>query len=121
MIGAGRYGTIVVSARYDRYPIPYYSSYLPPYFYNGAAAWKAAAKALSADSVSLDRVYFLENIHEQYFEFSSPQGKILMNAHGLGIESPESVLIRKGKKVIPGPKTMAAIADNWMQKKKDVE
>ena len=119
MIGAGDFGTVVVSARYDRFPIPYYSNHLPTYLYNGDVAEKKAAEALSAEKVSLDRIYFIER-QGMFFEFSSAKGNVLMHSGDLVVLPAENVLKRKGKKVIPVPEAQARITAEWDKVKKGV-
>ena len=120
-IGAEEYGTIVVSARYDRYPLPYYTNYLPPYHFNGDLAVKTAADSLSSKFATLEKIYFLENLQTLFIEFSSNESKVLMNAHSLNIESFESVLILKGKKITPLPEEQSQITAEWKKVKKEVE
>jgi hypothetical protein len=119
MIGAGGFGTVVVSARYDRFPIPYYSNHLSTYLYNGDVAEKKAAAALSANDVSLARVYFIER-QGMFFEFSSANGNVLMHSGDLVVLPVENVLKRKGKKVIPVPEAQARITAEWDKVKNGV-
>ena len=120
MIGAGQYGTIVVSARYDRFPVPLYMDYLAPYFYQGDLAIAAAKKSLNAESVTHERVYFLENRRAQYLEFSSSQGDVLINAYSLESEPKDKVLIRIGEKLIPDPAMFSQITYEWTKIKQDL-
>lgn len=83
-LGIGEYGTIYVSARYDRYPIPLYSHYLCPYYTMGDLAQEKAKKILGA-SPSLDRYYFLGR-RGQYFEFVSGESKVSIHAYSLEIK-----------------------------------
>ena len=121
MIGSGQYGTIVVSARYDRFPIPLYMHYLPPYFCTGDLAADKAAHALSTDSVILEKIYFLDWAREQYFEFSSGGQKVLVHSYNLEVLSPETVLTRKGVKVIPGREAVPLIAEEWAKIENEIE
>jgi hypothetical protein len=119
MIGAGDFGTVVVSARHDRFPIPYYSNYLPTYLYQGDMAEQKAAKALSVEKVSLDKVYFIER-EGMYFEFTSSNGNLLMHSGTLEVLPAEKVLKRKGAKVSPVPEMQERISAEWDRKKKEV-
>lgn len=121
MIGSGQYGTLVVSARYDRFPIPLYMHYLPPYFYTGDLAALKAAGALSTDTASLERIYFLDRARGQYFEFESNHQKVLVHSYSLDVVSPEAVLTRKGRKVIPEPEVMSQIDEAWVRMEKELE
>lgn len=112
MIGSGRFGTVVVSARRDRFPIPLYTDHLPPYFYQGDLAAERASAAAAAP-VTLERVYFLEHHRAQYFEYSAPGGSVLVHAHNLEVEAPERVLARRGRKALPEPEAQARIAGEW--------
>jgi hypothetical protein len=112
-IGEGQYGTVVVSARYDRYPVPLYMHYLSPYYYNGDLAAALAAKALSAQNVTLERIYFLDGGHDQYFEFSSGTQRVLVHAYGLFVRRPEEVLKRAGPGVTLDPKLTAELQKEW--------
>jgi hypothetical protein len=118
-IGAGDFGTVVVSARYDRFPIPYYSNYLPTYVYQGDVAQQEAAKALSVDKVALDKVYFIER-EGMFFEFSSTNGNVLMHSGTLEVLPVERDLTHRGKKRFPVPEMLERIAAEWNRKKKEV-
>jgi len=83
-LGIGEYGTIYVSARYDRYPIPLYSHYLCPYYTMGDLAQEKANKILGT-STSLNRYYFLGR-RGQYFEFVSGESKVSIHAYSLEVK-----------------------------------
>jgi hypothetical protein len=127
MIGAGQYGTIVVSARYDRFPVPLYMHYLPPYFYNGDLAASIAANVLRTTSTTLERIYFLERTRSQYFEFSSNGLSVLINSYSLEVEPAEKVLTLKGKKSVSqtGEQTasegLSEISDAWRKIEQEVQ
>jgi hypothetical protein len=120
MMGAGQYGTVIVSARYDRFPVPLYMHYLPPYFYHGDLATKEAQIALSSNSVTLERIYFLERERTQYFEFSSKGRSILVHSYNLAVEPVEKRLTRKGTKVVLRPEMLSRITEEWDKIKKEV-
>jgi hypothetical protein len=84
-LGIGEYGTIYVSARYDRYPIPLCSHYLSPYYTKGDLAREEARKSGGGEPI-LGRYYFL-GLRGQYFEFLSGEESTLINAHTLKIET----------------------------------
>ena len=119
-IGAGAFGTVVVSGRYDQFPVPVYNHYLPRYYYNGDVAAALAAKALSADNVTLDRIYFLEGGHEQYFEFVWANQRMLVNSDSLQVRRPEEVLTHVGVHRTMNPQDAADLADEWTKFTKEV-
>jgi hypothetical protein len=121
MIGARQYGTVVVSARYDRFPIPLYMHYLPPYFYLGDLAIKEATNALSTESVIIERIYFLGRSRGQYFEFSAKGRNILMQSYSLEVVPHEKVLTQKGKRGIPEQEVFSSITEEWIKIRKEVE
>jgi hypothetical protein len=121
MIGAGQYGTIVVSARYDRFPVPLYMHYLPPNIYQGDLAAEKAATALSAESVALERIYFLERMRAMYTEYSANGQEVLIQSFHLGAEPQEKVLTGKGMKGTPEPEAMSRLAEEWEKITKEVE
>jgi hypothetical protein len=121
MIGAGQYGAIVVSARSDRFPVPLYMHYLPPYFYQGDLAAETAAKALSTDTVTIERIYFFERIRAMYTEYSGNGQKALVHSFQLVVEPHEKVLIGKGMKRTPEPEAMSRIAQEWTKIRREVE
>jgi hypothetical protein len=110
MIGSGQYGTVVVSARYDHYPVPLITDYLPPYFYQADLAVNKAKDALSTEQVTLECIYFLYGGHQQFFEFSSNTKKTLIHSYSLEVEPMERILKGKGKQIIPSTEAMTAIA-----------
>jgi len=121
-IGAGEFGTVVVSAREDRFPVPLYMHYLPPYFSKGDLAAKSATTGLGVSEVKLERVYFLGRGRGQYFEFRGNDRTILIDAQHLEAASPEKALFRKAKaqKAAENPERAAAIAQAWAAVKNEV-
>lgn len=81
-LGIGEFGTIYVSARYDFFPIPLVSHYLPPYYTKLDLAEEKAAKVLGGDKPVLVRYYFLGH-RGQYFEFEQRGKKKLLQAYSL--------------------------------------
>ncbi len=113
-IGEGAFGTVMVSGRYDQFPVPGYNWYLPRYYYNGDKAAAVAAKALSANDVTLDRIYFLEGGHEQYFEFVWANQRVLVNSDSLLVRKPEEVLTALGESRM-NAQDAAELANEWAQ------
>lgn len=91
-LGAGRFGTVAVSATFDRFPLPLYTDHLPPYFTAGDIALSKAESILGARA-ELERIYLLD--HAQYFELSANGARLLLNAYNLAAEEPEEVLVRR--------------------------
>ena len=130
-IGAGEFGTVVVSAREDRFPVPVYMHHLPPYFFKGDLAAKCAATALgvsesaagrqeAASAVRVARVYFFGRARGQYFEFGANNRTVLVDAQHLEVAAPEKVLFRNGQKASEDPERAAAIAEAWAAVKTEV-
>lgn len=120
-IGEGDFGFVIVSARYDQFPVPGYMHYLPRYYYNGDLAAQAAANALSAKNVTLDRIYFLDGGHEQYFGFVWANQRVLVHADSLDVRKPEEVLKRGGVKQAMDPQDAADLAKEWAEITKEVQ
>ena len=112
-IGAGDFGTVVASARDDRFPVPLVMHYLPPCLYQGDLAQAVAAEALGAEAATLERIYFLGLGHGDYLEFSGNGQTVLIHAYDLEVKAAEEVLTRKGEKIVPEPDVAAAIAQAW--------
>ncbi len=106
MLGIGEYGTIYVSARYDRYPIPLCSHYLSPYYFTGDLARETAGKELGA-TPGLNRYYFL-GYRGQYFEFTAGGNRKLVNAYSLEVES-----IKPAEKAVLTDEQLADIRREW--------
>jgi hypothetical protein len=83
--GADVYGAIVVSATYDRTPVPVYYHSLPSYFTDFDLALKKAQTIVGPDAV-LGRIYF-QGILGQYLEFSGSKGRVLIHASSLAIKN----------------------------------
>jgi hypothetical protein len=111
--GINKYGTIYVSARADRFPIPLRSHYLSPFYINYDLALKKAQDALGANDVQLSRYYFLGNGRGQHFEFVAGNQKILIEAYLLQVKSLEKVLDRSDKQVRSGSEIPAAVRIEW--------
>jgi len=111
--GINEYGTIYISIRADRFPIPLRSHYLCPYYSMGDLALQKAQEVLGTTNIRLEHYYFLGLGRGQYFEFSSGKKRILIEAYLLQPENPEKILNRKGQKIEPLPRIMTEIKDNW--------
>jgi hypothetical protein len=108
-MGIGEYGTIYVSARFDRYPIPLCSHYLSPYYFTGDLAQAKAATILGGDP-QLTQYYFLGH-RGQYFTFVNGTEKVLIQAHSLEVGSP----INTAKQPAPSAKQLDDIAVEWQK------
>ncbi len=113
--GVGEYGTVVVSARYDRFPIPVCWGYLPHYYTMGDLALEKAGETLGSSNAVLTRSYFLGLGHGQWFEFASGGGTVLMRAQSLDIEPADEVLVYRGNKVVPDPAVQSAMDEEWQR------
>lgn len=101
-IGGDEFGTIVVSATYDRVPVPVYFHYLSPYFTHQDLA-RGKAEAIIGPKASLERIYFL-GLRGKFFKFSNARGRVFMHANTLELKDEEiSKLkaIRKEKQKLP--------------------
>jgi hypothetical protein len=107
-LGIGEYGTIYVSARYDRYPIPLCSHYLCPYYTTGDLAQEKANKALGG-TPTLARYYFL-GYRGQYFEFVSGERKVSIHAYSLEIEP-----IKEIEQAVPTEEQLDDIWQDWIE------
>lgn len=107
-LGIGEYGTIYVSARYDRYPIPLCSHYLCPYYTKGDLA-QEKAKNILGGTPHLARYYFLGH-RGQYFELVFGESKVLIHAHSLEIEP-----VRPVERVIPTQEQLEDIRQDWIK------
>jgi len=80
-VGAGDFGTIVVSATYAKVPVPAYLHYLAPYYSQFDQALERA-RALIGDEATLRRLYFF-GLRGQYFEFASGSASVVLHAQTL--------------------------------------
>ena len=120
-IGSGKFGTVIVSARYDRFPVPLYMHYLPPYYYQGDLAASRVEEILSSTGATLERIYFLGRGRGQYFEFIVSDKRVLLDSYDLTEKFPDNVLTRKGRKVTPEPEIASLIAEAWANIEKEVK
>jgi hypothetical protein len=112
-LGAGRFGTVAVSATFDRFPLPLYTAHLPPYFTAGDVALSKAESILGARA-ELERIYLLD--HAQYFELSASGARLLLNAYNLAREKPEEVLVHRRP---PSAEAREQIATAWKRATQD--
>jgi len=114
MYGIEKFGTVIVSSHYNRFPIPLISHYLSPFYVNYGLAVEKAIEMLGTTSIKLERYYFLGRSRGQYFEFSSEQNKkILIEAFHLEANHQDEILTRKKQKVTPSPEIIEAINEQW--------
>ncbi|MBN1352070.1 T9SS type A sorting domain-containing protein [candidate division KSB1 bacterium] len=113
--GIGQYGTIFISARQDRFPIPLRAHYLSPYYVVGDLALDKAQEALGTFNVRLNRYFFLDIVRGQLFEFISPKDTVFVHAYSLEVE-PRSTLISKNLPIkTASPEMQNEIQSAWQQ------
>jgi hypothetical protein len=121
-IGAGEFGTIVVSATYDRVPVPVYMHYLAPYYTNFDLALEKAQQIIGHGAF-LNRIYFL-GIKGQYFEFVNNSNTILINAKTLEKKDLTKFQSSQGREE-PNPQAMAKVKEhieqNWAKIKSELD
>jgi len=93
--GGDEFGTIVVSATYDRVPVPVYYHHLPSHLTRQDLARERAEQAIGPDA-SLQRIYFL-GLRGQIFEFASQRGNVHIHASSLEVKDEEIAKL-KGRK-----------------------
>jgi len=82
------YASMLISARYDKPPIIRYGRGLGVYYARGEKAKNKAIKVLNTTEVKLTRIYYAAP-YIVWFEFVSPQGKLMVNPYNLTIKTPE--------------------------------
>lgn len=105
-MGAGKYGTVVVAATYDRFPIPLYTNYLPPYYVTGDLAQRKAKESLGEEP-ALSRIYFLGR-RGTYFEFTAAHAAVTIHAFTLEPAEIERVEHRQ-----PTPQESDRVSAQW--------
>ena len=105
-IGADEYGTIIVSATYDRFPVLAYLHYLPPYYFNFDRALERAEQ-IKGKGAAMKKIYFL-GIEGQYFEFENNGNQILLNSKTLETTSIETLRGARGSDAQISEDSMAA-------------
>jgi hypothetical protein len=92
-IGAGEFGTIVVSATYGKVPVPVYLHCLSPYYTHFDLALEKA-RTFIGEGASLQRIYFLR-LRGLFFEFANNDYSIVLHAQTL--EPTDMALYRKSQ------------------------
>ncbi len=98
--GEDDFGTIVVSATYDRVPVPVYYHHLPTYFTRQDLARERAEQAIGPGA-SLQRIHFL-GLRGQVFEFANQRGKVLIHGATLEVKDGEIAGLRS-RRLQPSP------------------
>ncbi len=88
-IGAGEFGTIIVSATYDMFPVPVYMHYLASYYTHFDLSLERAEQIIGKGAF-LKRIYFL-GLDGQYFEFENNANITLINSKTLRTKNIEEV------------------------------
>lgn len=104
-IGAGEFGTIVVSATYRRVPVPVYLHYLAPYYTHFDLALEKA-RTLIGEGASLEQIYFLR-LRGLFFEFVNNGNAIVLHAQTL---EPTDIALGKSSQENGVPKSPATAA-----------
>jgi len=76
MTGAGQYGTVLVTARYDLIPVPVVEHGLPPFYARGDLMQKKAEDSMGG-SPMLKRIYLAGPL-DQWYEFSNAQSENIL-------------------------------------------
>jgi hypothetical protein len=84
--GIGSYGTVVVSARTDFFPIAERIHGLPPFY----TILDLMAGKCNGKNPLLTRIFYITPL-DQYYEFEVNGAKVLINALSLKTEMPESI------------------------------
>ena len=112
-IGADDFGTIVVSATYDMFPVPVYMHYLPPYYAYFDKAMEKAGRHIG-NGAFLKRIYWL-GLQGQYFEFVNNGNNALINAKTLEVLETNDIRdvpkIKNKGFTIPTEMTMLSTAE----------
>lgn len=87
--GGGEFGTIFVSATYDKVPVIAYFHYLAPYYINFDLALEKAEQVIGTGAF-LKRIYFL-GLEGQYFEFVNNGASTLLNSKTLETNTLEGL------------------------------
>ena len=90
--GGDEFGTIVVSATYNRVPVPVYYYCLPFYFTEQDLAREKAEQTIGKDA-SLKKIYFL-GMQGEVFEFANQRGKAIIHAATLEVKDEEFSKLR---------------------------
>lgn len=88
-IGANEFGTILVSASYNMFPVLAYFYFLAPYYINFDLALERAEQAIGMGA-SLKSIHFL-GLAGQYFEFVNNSSSIVLNSKTLRTTTVEAL------------------------------
>ncbi|UCF05504.1 MAG: hypothetical protein JSV33_00260 [bacterium] len=89
-----KYGTIIISASRDRYPIPAVYCYLPPFFITGIEAREKAAGILNSTDCYLENLVFLHP-GKLFYRFVHGADQVLINCKTLEvIDDPDDFAMR---------------------------
>jgi hypothetical protein len=90
--GGDEFGALVVSATYDRVPVPVYYHRLPSYFTQQDLAREKAEREIGSNA-SLQKIYFL-GMKGKVFEFGNQRGRTLLHASSLERKDAEVAKLR---------------------------
>lgn len=79
---------MLISARYDKSPIPEYGRALSPYYAKGKLVKEKALKILKVPNARLTKIYYIAP-YIIWFEFSSHTSKIMINPYNLTYKTSE--------------------------------
>jgi len=97
--GVYDYRTIVISARYDIYPILEYSTGLSRFYTIGDLAKDKAGYTLGTTAVRLTKIYYAGPL-DKWFEFTANDGRrILIDAFSLEAHLPDKILTEQPKQI----------------------
>ena len=97
--GVYDYRTIVISARYDIYPIIEHSTGLSRFYTIGDLAKEKAGYTLGTTAVRLTKIYYAGHL-DKWFEFTANDGRrILIDAFSLEAHLPEKILTEQPKQI----------------------
>jgi hypothetical protein len=127
-MGAGKFGTILVSATTDRFPVLAYFHYLAPYYINFDIALEKAEQDIGQGAY-LKSIYFL-GLEGQFFEFVNDAGSTLLNSKTFETTTLDALKQSRNPQIqfptdsSPLPekavKNMARIANEWEKLKSEL-
>ena len=93
------YRTIVISARYNIYPILEYSTGLSRFYTIGDLAKEKAGYILGTTDIRLTKIYYAGNL-DKWLEFTANDGRrILIDSFSLEANMPENILVEQPKQI----------------------
>ncbi len=108
--GADQFGTIIVSARYDRVPVPAYFNYLFQSLTHGDLAVKKAEDVVG-HGASLRRTYFL-GLKGRFFEMEGPGGRVVLHGSTLAVQGDDTLAKLKNTNLTPEAAARRATDEN---------